>query len=94
MPTDAQAVEPELHPRPAQSQTIIDPPDPPANLLGFLSFLVFGSPRDLTRIYGPGARVWRRGSYGGWSLAVLQSVPFFSIIILFRKASGCTWANG
>ena len=51
MPTDAQAVEPELHSRPAQSQAIVDPPGPPANLLGFLSFLVFGSPRDLTRIY-------------------------------------------
>jgi|GEM_PF-4376797 len=51
MQTDAQAVEPELHSRPGQSQAIIDPPGSPANLLGFLSFLVFGSPRDLTRIY-------------------------------------------
>ena len=51
MPTDTQVVEPEIHPRPVPSQAIIDPPGPPANLLGFLSFLVFGSPRDLTRIY-------------------------------------------
>lgn len=50
MPTDTQAVEPELHSQPVQPQAIIDPPGPPANLLGFLSFLVFGSPRDLTRI--------------------------------------------
>ena len=51
MQTDAQTVERELHPWPVQSQAIVEPPGPPANLLGFLSFLVFGSPRDLTRIY-------------------------------------------
>ena len=71
MQTDAQTVEPELGSRPGQSQAVIEPPGPPANLLGFLSFLVFGSPRDLTRIYRPGTRVWRRCSYGGWSVAVL-----------------------
>ena len=56
MPTDAQAVEPKLHSRPAQSEAIVEPPGPPANLLGFLSFLVFGSPRDLTDIYVSMAR--------------------------------------
>lgn len=56
MQTDTQAVEPELHSRPAQSQAIVDPPGPPANLLGFLAFLVFGSPRDLTDIYMSMAR--------------------------------------
>ena len=43
-------------PGPAQSQAIIEPPGPTANLLGFLSFLVFGSPRDLTNIYMDMAR--------------------------------------
>ena len=69
MQTDAQATEPELHSRPGQSPAIIDPPGPPANLLGFLSFLVFGSPRDLTRIYMDMAReygdVVRMGA-GAW----------------------------
>ena len=69
MQTDAQTVEPELHSQPGQSQAIIEPPGPPANLLGLLSFLVFGSPRDLTRIYIDLAReygdVVRMGA-GAW----------------------------
>ncbi len=69
MQTDAQTVEPELGSRPGQSQAVIEPPGPPANLLGFLSFLVFGSPRDLTRIYIDLAReygdVVRMGA-GAW----------------------------
>ena len=56
MQTDAQAVEPKLHARPTQSQATVEPPGPPANLLGFLAFLVFGSPRDLTNIYMDMAR--------------------------------------
>jgi cytochrome P450 len=51
MQADAQAVETKLHAQSAQSEAIVAPPGPPVNLLGFLSFLVFGSPRDLTNIY-------------------------------------------
>ena len=52
MPTNAQAVESKLHSRPTQLQVIVEPPGPPANLLGFLFFLMAEMRELATMIVG------------------------------------------